>query len=140
MLLHQVVVFSHTEKEIASSSAHERVQSSPDYINRSLRASRRLDRLLSAMQHEDWGKMYQICFDEFMDMHHLFETSVPPFTYRSTACYALLKALQSYWKTAGDGPIITMDAGPTIHLLYRPDQAALAQQFKETILKHHEVL
>ncbi len=29
------------------------------------------------------------------------------------------------------GVNFTMDAGPNIHLLYRPDQAMLAQQFKQ---------
>ena len=33
-----------------------------------------------------------------------------------------------------DGPLVTMDAGPNIHLLYRPDQAELARQFKSDYL------
>ncbi|AHE68179.1 hypothetical protein Loa_02645 [Legionella oakridgensis ATCC 33761 = DSM 21215] len=42
-----------------------------------------------------------------------------------------LKKLQDLWQRKGDGPIVTMDAGPNIHLLYRQEQMDLANQFKK---------
>ena len=79
-------------------------------------------------------------WDEFMDMHQLFETSNPAFSYQLPACRQVLTELKAYWQAHGDGPLITMDAGSTIHLLYRPDQDTLAQLIKQTILKPYAVL
>ena len=44
---------------------------------------------------------------------------------------AALTSLSDLWQREGDGPLVTMDAGPNIHLLYRKDQAEMAQKFKQ---------
>lgn len=67
-------------------------------------------------------------------MHNLFATSVPPFTYINEKVEEALQVLHNLWGREGDGPIITMDAGPNIHLLYRPEQAELALRFKQDYL------
>ncbi|MCX7114578.1 MAG: diphosphomevalonate decarboxylase [Gammaproteobacteria bacterium] len=139
-LIHQVVICSRHEKEVSSSEAHRRVKTSPQYAGRAERASKRLTMLLSAMQNQDWGSMYQICFDEFTDMHHLFETSDVPFSYRIPACQDVLTQCQQYWETHHDGPLVTMDAGSTIHLMYRLDQQDIAVYFKESLFKAYDVL
>jgi diphosphomevalonate decarboxylase len=36
-----------------------------------------------------------------------------------------LAMLHKNWLEQGDGPLITMDAGSNIHLLFRPDQKSL---------------
>jgi diphosphomevalonate decarboxylase len=46
----------------------------------------------------------------------------------------LLRILEKFWEQKGDGPLVTMDAGPNVHLLYRPDQSEMAAQFKRDYL------
>ena len=46
----------------------------------------------------------------------------------------VLTNLQKLWEREGDGPIVTMDAGPNIHTLYRLDQADMARRFKQDFL------
>ncbi|MBA3537407.1 MAG: diphosphomevalonate decarboxylase [Tatlockia sp.] len=133
-LLHQVIVISHDEKQISSSEAHLRVKSSHSYATRSQRANDNLKTLLSALREKDWPSIYHICWLEFQDMHNLFSTSTSPFHYITEQTNEALKLLQDLWKDKGDGPIVTMDAGPNIHLLYRPDQANLALHFKQDFL------
>lgn len=140
-LLHQVVLISHEEKQVPSSEAHQRVTTSPDYKERPKRATENLQQLLAALRQNNWQEAYQICWREFEDMHHLFESCATPFSYLGEESKAILKALQALWQQEGDGPIVTMDAGPNIHLLYRPDQAQLAQRFKNNVLTgKHDVL
>ncbi len=67
-------------------------------------------------------------------MHHLFSSCAIPFTYITPQSTQLLNQLEELWKTHHDGPIVTMDAGPNIHLLYREDQLELANQFTRTHL------
>ena len=35
----------------------------------------------------------------------------------------------NFWEKSGDGPIVTMDAGSNIHLLFRKDQTALYENY-----------
>ena len=67
-------------------------------------------------------------------MHHLFSTCDQPFSYMTDKSNAALSSVQDLWQRNGDGPIVTMDAGPNIHLLYRMDQGEMAMQFKKDYL------
>lgn len=133
-LIHQVIVISSQAKEVSSSEAHKLVKTSPLYATRSQRAEENLKILLNAMMAEDWPSVYHVCWREFQDMHHLFSSGDKPFTYMTENSLGLLAILEKQWEKKGDGPIITMDAGPNIHLLYRPDQEEIARQFKQDYL------
>lgn len=133
-LIYQGVVISNKKKEVPSSEAHLRVKSSPFYETRSQRARENLKLLLDALMTQDWTSAHDICWREFQDMHRLFNTCEQPFTYMTESCVDLLHKLEAFWDKKGDGPIVTMDAGPNIHLLYRPDQTELAREFKRDYL------
>lgn len=133
-LLHQVIVISHAEKEVSSSEAHQRICTSPHYSTRAERAEHNLKILLNAFEVKDWENAYHICWREFQDLHLLFSSCTSPFSYITDQSKAALVALQELWQREGDGPLVTMDAGPNIHLLYRPDQAEMALKFKQDYL------
>ena len=133
-LLHQVIVISHDEKEVPSSEAHQRIRTSAQYATRSERAKLNLKTLLLAMEKKDWATAYKTCWQEFQDMHHLFSSCAKPFSYMSDKTNDVLNDLQDLWQREGDGPIITMDAGPNIHVLYRLEQTDMARQFKQDYL------
>lgn len=134
-LMHQVILISHAEKHVSSREAHKRVKQSDHYAQRTQRAEENLGLLLEALRNQDWHNAYLICWREFQDMHRLFSSSEPSFSYMTEESQKLLMLLQDFWEKHGDGPIVTMDAGPNIHLLYRPDQVELMQLFKQ----HHLV-
>lgn len=133
-LIHQAIIISNKEKEVSSSEAHARVKTSSHYALRVHRAKDNLKTLLDAFNAQDWENAYHTCWREFQDMHNLFSTCDKPFTYMTQETHALLDILQQSWKEIGDGPLVTMDAGPNIHLLYRPNQADMARQFKQDYL------
>ncbi|MFY7697451.1 MAG: diphosphomevalonate/mevalonate 3,5-bisphosphate decarboxylase family protein [Legionella sp.] len=135
-LLHQVIIIDDAEKLISSSEAHQRVQTSHLYPSRYQRAEENLQALLRALNHQNWKKSYQICWQEFEDMHQLFNTSVPSFRYMTQKCQDVLQLLQQLWEKEGDGPLVTMDAGPNIHLLYRSEQTEIAHRFQHDILSN----
>ncbi len=139
-LLHQVVIINGAEKAVSSSEAHRRVRTSPLYSTRPQRAEQRLQDLLLAFRRKDWAAMYEICWDEFQDMHQLFQSCDEPFNYMTADSNVVLRTLQQLWHTTGDGPLVTMDAGPNIHLLYRHDQHDLAATVRSNLVSSYNVL
>jgi diphosphomevalonate decarboxylase len=140
-LLHQVVIVSHDEKKVSSSEAHNRVKTSPFYAGRPERAETNLRLLVDAFNTKDWALAHTICWDEFQDMHKLFETAEQPFTYRNENSLEVLRSVQAFAEKKGDAPLVTMDAGPNIHLLYRQDQAELARVFKQDyLISNYDIL
>ena len=102
------------------------------------RANHRLElvkNLLNEKSLSSWEKLYEVCWQEFWDMHALFETSQPPFGYLTTGSIEVLNLTRNLWQTFKDGPIVTMDAGPNIHFIWRQDQHSIALAFKAELEK-----
>lgn len=134
-LLHDVVLVDTKIKEVSSGDAHKRIETSPNNVGRKERAEQRLKDLLAAFNEDNWKGAYNIVWDEFMDMHELFETAEPLFCYRTEKSYTALQALREFWKERNDGPLVTMDAGPNIHLLWKEDQKLLREQLQEVMIE-----
>ena len=140
-LHHQVIVISSKHKKVSSSDAHLRVKSSLFYQSRAERATENLKLLLNAFAVKDWSDAFQICWREFQDLHQLFANCSLPFSYITPSCQSMLDTLQTLWEREGDGPLVTMDAGPNIHLLYRDDQQELAERFKlDYLIGNYDIL
>lgn len=116
---HDLILVDSGVKKISSSEAHKRVTSSPLFAGRPQRAEARLEKLISFLRQDCWYETYKLCKEEFLDMHALFETSSPNFSYMTENTIALLNAIEEFWNQYGDGPVVTIDAGPNIHLLWR---------------------
>lgn len=132
---HMVVIVGDQAKKVSSSQAHKIVSSSSLFEGRVERAEKRLEDFISNSQNLNWQKLYEISWAEFWDMHALFETSVPSFGYFQPGTVSVLQFVRNHWELKGDGPIVTMDAGPNIHLLWREDQADEAVAFFTNHLK-----
>ncbi len=140
-LIHQVIIISHEEKEVGSSEAHSRIRTSKGYPLRAEQAERNLKALLQAFESKDWSTAYQVCWREFHEMHQLFSSCETPFRYLNEHSQAALDLVQDLWQRENDGPIVTMDAGPNIHLLYRNDQKQMAHDFtKKFLLGNYDLI
>ena len=131
---HQVIIVSASEKAVSSSEAHRRVKTSPLWPKRPERAKHNFLALIEAFEQSNWALARDICWREFHDMHALFSSSAKPFRYITPQVQDALDLLQSLWEKMEDGPIVTMDAGANIHLLYRPDQSQMALSIKQKYL------
>lgn len=128
-IYHQVVIVSGEKKLVSSSQAHERVQTSLLMTNREERAQKRFDHIRIELQKAQphWSVLFEETWADFWDMHALFETSVPSFGYMRARSLEVLQAAREFWQQNNDGPLVTMDAGPNVHLLWRAEQKAQAQ-------------
>ncbi|MCB0414054.1 MAG: diphosphomevalonate decarboxylase [Bdellovibrionales bacterium] len=132
-LLHQVYVVESEKKNVSSSEAHKRITSSLLNQGREARAEERLKNLCRSLKQLSWKEAFCIVWAEFWDMHALFETSHPPFGYMSKGSLRVLTCLRKHWEEFDDGPIVTMDAGPNIHCLYRDDQRKMAEKIQKEL-------
>jgi diphosphomevalonate decarboxylase len=127
-LLHQVVVVDQEIKAVSSSEAHRRVTSSRLFEGRPERADQRVRELVAALKAKNWREAFEITWAEFWDMHALFETSQPSFGYMTAGSLEVLRLVRERcWDRSGMGPLVTMDAGPNVHLLWQNDGAGLNQ-------------
>lgn len=133
---HMVVIVGAGTKKVSSSQAHLIIQTSSLNHGRCERAEARLQVFIEKMQAGVWQEMFEQSWQEFWDMHALFETSKPPFGYYLPGSMSILTHARDYWSENGDGPLVTMDAGPNVHLLWREDQKTEAQRFFETYVKN----
>ncbi|MFZ3231078.1 MAG: diphosphomevalonate decarboxylase [Pseudobdellovibrio sp.] len=128
-LKHQVVLCDESIKSVSSSDAHLRVLTSDLFIGRPARAELRLNKLKEVLSSgkliDSWRQAFEICWNEFWDMHALFHTSQPAFMYMNSGSQEVLTTILKIWNMENDGPLVTMDAGSNIHLLYRKDQDEL---------------
>lgn len=130
-LYHQVYLVETGIKQVSSSEAHQRVSSSLLFSNRVDRVKQRLQDLMVNLNHSpNWHQCYQVVWSEFWDMHALFETSVPAFGYLSSDSLRVLEQVKNFWNQFQDGPLVTMDAGPNVHLFWRADQKEQVTNWK----------
>lgn len=133
-LQHDLVLIDAGRKKISSSTAHKLVQTSLLMKGRKERAEIRCKKLMSALKAGAWEDAYQICYAEFSDMHALFSTSCPHFGYITSRTMIVLEEIQRFWDKNRDGPIVTIDAGPNIHLLWRSDSENLRSMLKKALI------
>ncbi len=135
---HYVLIVEAEKKKVSSSEAHLRVLTSENFVGRADRAKKRLSELQNFLVN-DWPRAFEICWAEFFDMHGLFETSKPPFGYMKPESLAALESVRRFWDEEGMGPLVTMDAGPNIHLLFRRQDEDLQDACMKR-LGHYRIL
>lgn len=122
-LAHFVLLISSEPKQVSSSQAHARVKGSPLWSGRVARATARLTELEAALKAGDLAAVSRISWREAWEMHSLFHTAAEPFTYWKPGTIAALEWLEAFVRSSSP-PIVTMDAGPNVHVTVRLDDAA----------------
>lgn len=138
-LHHQVIIVDKKHKLVSSSEAHKRVETGRLFHGRAERAEERLKLVKDALNGSgNWRMAYEIANAEFWDMHALFHTAHPPFRYLTAETLTILDEVDKFWERNGDGPLVTLDAGPNVHLLYRSNQLEVALNFSKCIEGVHQ--
>ena len=121
------------KKKIPSSKAHKLIESSPLYETRSNRANMRLNLIIEKLRQDEWYELYQLVKAEFWDMMSLFHTAIPGFSYLEPDSIKMLNDVEKLWTEYSTGPLVTMDAGASVHLLFKPKDKELASKFKKNL-------
>lgn len=111
-----VLLVKAAPKAVSSSEAHQRVRTSSAWTTRAQTATGRWDALKMALATGDLDTVARLAWEDSWDMHHLFHTSSPPFTYWDGTTFEALRWLMQA-PVDGMRPIVTLDAGPNVHIL-----------------------
>jgi diphosphomevalonate decarboxylase len=125
-LVDVVVALTREAKKISSSDAHRRVASSPLMDRRAERALARQAIVKKALLNGDFKLLAETAWADSWDMHSMFHTSNPPFSYFEPTTISVLRSVERFWEKRGFGPAATIDAGPNVHLIF---QAAEKDEF-----------
>lgn len=119
-----VLVFSEERKDVGSSEAHRRVRTSPLWAGRPGRATARAEEAARALQRADSFALARLSWVEAWEMHSLFHTSDPPFTYWSEGTLRALRRLAP-WVAGEAPPIVTLDAGSNVHVIVDAEERGI---------------
>jgi diphosphomevalonate decarboxylase len=135
-----VLIVSSEEKVISSSEAHQRVTTSPLWGGRVGRANERFLLMKEALGGKDFMSLSKISWEEFWEMHSLFHTARPNFTYWRPETLAILNTLFDEKEKTPFPLIVTMDAGANVHVLVlEKDERFWTNRF-ETIFPDVQIL
>lgn len=130
-----VILISGEAKEVSSSEAHTRVKSSPHWVGRTERATKLAHTFQVAIAGGDLATLSNYALNEAMEMHELFHTANPPFSYLQEGSIDLLEFHAVFAESGFGGltpPIVTLDAGPNVHwIVPTKDRAAWLKILKE---------
>ena len=132
-LTHILLLIDGQPKDVSSSEAHSRIKTSLLFESRANRAQRRLDDLIQAFRRQHWQDAREIVWAEFWDMHGLFHTARPPFSYFKANTTQCLHYLMESFFHDPDGPLVTMDAGCNIHLLFKQKDDSYLEQYRSQL-------
>jgi diphosphomevalonate decarboxylase len=139
-----LLVASHP-KRVSSSEAHGWVKTSPLWNERVERANSRLKQLQAALDEGDLQSVSTLAWSEFWEMHSLFHTSQNPFSYWEAGSIQILQALSSWvshpsQSSSEKPPVVTMDAGPNVHVLVPTVEASRWRSRLEDLFPGIEIL
>lgn len=127
-----VLLVSDAHKEVGSSEAHRRVLESPLWEGRVARVEKRFEELQVQLRQGDLRAAALLSWQEAWEMHSLFHTAREPFTYWAPQSMEILKYFSEVLRTDAHPPIVTMDAGPNLHVLVPvADEAAWTRKITE---------
>ena len=110
-----ILLLEDAPKEVPSSDAHRRVQGSPLLPSRVGATARRLAKIKEALLSSNHPVLAQEVRTEALEMHELFHSSMPPFSYLNQQSRFWLSGS---WRsgTSFENAILTADAGANVHV------------------------
>ncbi len=121
-----IILLESEPKKVSSSEAHLRVKTSPLFAGRVKRANERLTLVKRDLKNGSIAGLAHTVLEEALDMHELFHTSKPPFSYWSEESKRWIDLIRYRDKSLPDNQaILTLDAGANVHLFV--ERAELAR-------------
>ncbi|MBC7396202.1 MAG: hypothetical protein H7333_02070 [Bdellovibrionales bacterium] len=112
-----ILLIDQEAKSVSSSEAHLRVMTSPHFVSRVERAETRLAQVKHALLKGDLQVLSRCVLDEALDMHDLFHTSEPPFSYLKPDSKKWMDRIKNAVPgLPSENAILTLDAGANVHL------------------------
>ncbi len=125
--VHMIVIFEDGPKTVSSSLAHLRVPSSRYFKDRKKNVMKRYAEIAPWIEAGRLLECANAVSEEALEMHLLFETADPPFSYLTLDALAAARHL-----SVDSSGVLTIDAGTNLHWLTEKSETEIWQKrFKE---------
>ena len=118
-----ILIISDREKSVSSSQGHALMENHKYATPRFEQARQRLHQLLPALRGGNWEVFGTLAENEALTLHGLMMTSNPSYMLMHPDTLGVLREVRSFRAEQNVPVYFSMDAGPTVHLLY-PERAA----------------
>ncbi len=126
--LADVIALVATEpKKTSSLEGHKRARSSPYWRARQAALPDRLEIVRRALEERDLTSLGETVEAEAVDLHCVAMTSLPPIFYWQPATLEVLAAVRQL-RREGVEAYSTLDAGPNVHVICRPESVSRVAQ------------
>ncbi|MFA6522777.1 MAG: diphosphomevalonate decarboxylase [Candidatus Peribacteraceae bacterium] len=127
-----VIIPSTHEKKVGSTEGHALAHTSPLFDQRVKDITeRRQPQCIDAVLRKDFELLQQVVEEDALDMHAVMESSTPPLKYLSEETHRILREITSLREERHLPVLYTMDAGPTVHLIFEESALGEMKQFTD---------
>lgn len=117
------------QKEVGSTEGHNLMFGHPFAERRFEQAHHNLSNLLNALKSGDLKTFTEIVESEALTLHAMMMTSMPYFILMKPNTLQIIEKVWAFRKSTHLNPIITLDAGANVHLLYPFNEKELILDF-----------
>ncbi|MDH3744998.1 MAG: diphosphomevalonate decarboxylase [Acidobacteriota bacterium] len=115
-----VAVVDSSPKEISSREGHRRAPTSPYWDRRLEALPERLESVRRALAEREFDALGAVLEEEAVDLHLIAMSSRPPIFYWTAGTLEVLRRVREL-REEGVAAYATIDAGPNVHLIAKPD-------------------
>lgn len=108
-------------KPVSSREGHRRAESSPHFRTRLELVPDRVERTRTAIRERDLGRLGEVLEREAVELHLIAMSSRPPVFYWSPGTLRVIEAVRELRADEGVAAYFSIDAGPNVHVLCRPE-------------------
>ena len=127
-----IAIVHEGKKDVTSDVGHHFAHTSPFDVVRIRESDEQAQEIKNAILDDDFTKVGMIAEENCKYMHAVMMTSAPPLFYWNPDTLRLIRSTQAMRK-AGLECYFTIDAGPNVHYLCRPEDAYELQKTLESI-------
>lgn len=113
-----IVLVDANEKPVSSSEGHSRFERHPYREGRIAQVAQTIQRLKTSLEQEDWPLFEQTVEQEALSLHALMMSAEPGYLLMQPSTVKVWQLVNDFRQQTGVQVAMTMDAGPTVHLIH----------------------
>lgn len=130
-----VLITSSQQKKVSSSTGHSLMENHPWADARYAQAEKNIRTLMLALQTGDEQTLTQIVENEALSLHALMMSSSRGFSLLNSRTWAIIEEIRQFRDSQNIFLTFTLDAGPNVHLLYKPvDKKKVIEWIEQKLL------
>lgn len=134
---HVALVVSDQQKRVNMNQVLTLIEKNTRYEAYEKNTEHRVLKAHECIRNNSWKNLFHCVWEDFIELHALFHSSKPSFSFQNDATMSILEQVKRWWDIYDDGPLLTMGIGRAIHLVFRKDQEKMKAKMLATLKFMH---